>query len=226
MSVKITDILDGVTEVAKLVGAAPGPVGSVARIAAMAFGVAAKLAKAGEDPVKGIERLLSAHKVVAGVHEAIVESDLWDVVQERLQSNNGGGGSQARNRTGAILRGLVYCGRCGSSMLHTFTTKPARRHRYYVCSRHHNEGAARCPKARVPAGEFEKFVAVPKGEPENFLTAGEMRAKFDGLTAPYLSAQNREALAGALLSLEAMDDIGALLRLSHPQEPALAAAGE
>jgi site-specific DNA recombinase len=43
-------------------------------------------------------------------------------------------------------------------MLHTFTTKKTRRHRYYVCSRLHNQGAASCPKARVSAGRFERFV--------------------------------------------------------------------
>jgi site-specific DNA recombinase len=44
-------------------------------------------------------------------------------------------------------------------MVHTFTTKKDQRYRYYICSRSHNEGAATCPGARVPAGEFEKFVA-------------------------------------------------------------------
>ncbi len=97
-------------------------------------------------------------EVVAGVHEPIVDGDLWDTVQEQLRSN-GNGEAGARNKTGAILRGLVYCGRCGSPMLHTFTTKRTRRYRYYACSRNHNEGAASCPKARVPAGKFEQFVA-------------------------------------------------------------------
>ncbi|PPR65540.1 MAG: hypothetical protein CFH02_01879, partial [Alphaproteobacteria bacterium MarineAlpha3_Bin1] len=30
-------------------------------------------------------------------------------------------------------------------------------------------------------GVFESFVAIPKGEPDNFLSAAELRAKFDGL---------------------------------------------
>lgn len=97
-------------------------------------------------------------EVVDAVHEPIVDQERWDAVRERLRTNGNGAG-QARNKTGAILRGLVRCGRCGSAMTHTFTTKQGRRHRYYVCSKAHNEGAATCPEARVPAGRFEAFVA-------------------------------------------------------------------
>jgi 2-methylcitrate dehydratase PrpD len=67
-------------------------------------------------------------------------------------------------------------------------------------------------------GAFETYVRVPKGEPANFLSAAELRAKFDGLTGPYLSARRRDELAGALLGLEHVKDIGALLRLTRPDE--------
>ena len=97
--------------------------------------------------------------VVAGAHDAIVDTSLWNAVQEQLRGNCKNGGSQARNKTGATLRGLVQCGRCGSPMIHTFTTREARRHRYYTCSKAHNEGATSCPNARVAAGKFEQFVA-------------------------------------------------------------------
>lgn len=41
--------------------------------------------------------------------------------------------------------------------------------------------------------EYETYVRVPKGEPANFLTQAELRAKLDGLTAPYLPAARRAA---------------------------------
>jgi 2-methylcitrate dehydratase PrpD len=62
----------------------------------------------------------------------------------------------------------------------------------------------------------ETYVAVAKGEPANFLGAAELRAKFDGLTAPYLAERRREELAGALLALEQAKDVGSLLRLTRP----------
>jgi len=62
---------------------------------------------------------------------------------------------------------------------------------------------------------FEQMVVVPKGEPGNFVTEAELRAKFDGLTAPYLDAARREELARRLLAVDEEGDIGALLRLTH-----------
>jgi 2-methylcitrate dehydratase PrpD len=71
---------------------------------------------------------------------------------------------------------------------------------------------------RVRAGgkAFEKFVRVAKGEPENFVTAAELRSKFDGLVAPYLGDRRREELARALLALDQARDVGAVLRLTRP----------
>jgi 2-methylcitrate dehydratase PrpD len=67
-------------------------------------------------------------------------------------------------------------------------------------------------------GAFETYVRTPKGEPANFLTAAELRAKFDGLAGPYLSPRRCDELAGALLALEQAKDIAALLRLTRPEE--------
>lgn len=72
-------------------------------------------------------------------------------------------------------------------------------------------------RIRTARGVFETYVRTPKGEPENFLTAAELRAKFDGLTGPYLSARRRDELASALLGLEQANDIGAVLRLTRPE---------
>ena len=97
--------------------------------------------------------------VVVGVHEAIIDEPTWTAVQEQLRGNSRNGGATVRNKSGATLRGLVTCGRCGSPMLHSFTTRKGRRHRYYLCSRTHNEGAAACPNTRVAASPFEQFIA-------------------------------------------------------------------
>ena len=71
---------------------------------------------------------------------------------------------------------------------------------------------------KTARGAFETYVRVPKGEPANFLSAAELRAKFDGLAGPYLSARRRDELAGALAALEQAKDIGALLRLTRPDQ--------
>lgn len=77
-------------------------------------------------------------------------------------------------------------------------------------------------------GSFEKFVKIAKGEPEDFPTTGEFRAKFENLVGPYLSPERIEALAGALNSLDQASDIGGLLRLTRAEAapPLKMAAGE
>jgi 2-methylcitrate dehydratase PrpD len=75
-------------------------------------------------------------------------------------------------------------------------------------------------------GSFEKMVIIAKGEPENFLSAEEMRGKFDDLTGPYLDDGARERLAQALLHLDECKDMRALLALTRSQKGAhLRAAG-
>ena len=93
-----------------------------------------------------------------GEHKAIVPDDLWRAVQSRLQRNGRTGGAEARNKHGALLRGLLYCGPCGCTMVHSYTTKGNKRYRYYVCSEAQKRGWDRCPSKSVPAGEMEKYV--------------------------------------------------------------------
>src|SRR5687767_8006393 len=73
-------------------------------------------------------------------------------------------------------------------------------------------------RVKTRRGPFETSVRVPKGEPANFLSASELRAKFDGLAGPYLSARRLDELAGALLALDQAKDIGGVLRLSRPEQ--------
>jgi 2-methylcitrate dehydratase PrpD len=79
------------------------------------------------------------------------------------------------------------------------------------------EEMAASVQLKTTRGVFDTYVRVPKGEPGNFLSAEELRAKFDGLTAPYLSARRRDELAAALLALEQAKDIAALLQLTRPE---------
>jgi 2-methylcitrate dehydratase PrpD len=85
-------------------------------------------------------------------------------------------------------------------------------------------------RVRTKKGEFEAFVAVPKGEPDNFLTTDELLAKFNNLAGPYLPPERLDELTSRLLALHKEDDINEVLRLSRPvpdEIPVeLAAAGE
>lgn len=69
-------------------------------------------------------------------------------------------------------------------------------------------------------GAYERYVKTPKGEPENFLTREELKAKFDGLAAPYMGANRRDALAEALLAIDEAEDVAEILRMTRPVETA------
>ncbi len=81
-------------------------------------------------------------------------------------------------------------------------------------------------KIMTNRGDFEAFVAVPKGEPDNFFSAAELRAKFDGLVGPYLPAARVDELAARLGSIFKEDDINEVLALTRPVPAEVAAVGE
>ncbi len=88
------------------------------------------------------------------------------------------------------------------------------------------ENLAGAVKVSTKRGDFEAFVAIPKGEPDNFLTKAELRAKFDGLAGPYLPPSRLDELATRLLGIFKEDDINEVLALTRPVPAEVQAAGE
>ncbi len=69
----------------------------------------------------------------------------------------------------------------------------------------------------LAAGQtWQRFVRAPKGEPSNFLTDQELRAKFAGLAAPVLGEERTDRLADAALGLDQSSSLAALTRLAAP----------
>jgi hypothetical protein len=57
---------------------------------------------------------------------------------------------------------------------------------------------------------------VAKGEPANFLTEAELRAKFHGLADAVLGRERATQLADAVVGLDRAADVGTLMRLGAP----------
>ncbi len=94
-----------------------------------------------------------------GEHEAIIDADLWKQVQALLRANGRSGGMFARNKHGALLKGLLHCAPCGVKMGHTYATKSGKRiYRYYVCYKAQKQGWDSCPCRSLPAEQIEAFV--------------------------------------------------------------------
>jgi len=94
-----------------------------------------------------------------GEHEAIIEQELFDKVQQQLKTNRRSGSAEVRNKYGAVLRGLLRCKSCGTSMAHTFCSGRARSfYRYYRCTHAIKNGHEVCSSGTLPAGEIERVV--------------------------------------------------------------------
>ena len=81
-------------------------------------------------------------------------------------------------------------------------------------------------KVTSKKGIFEKFVVVPKGEPDNFLNSSELRAKFDSLVSPYLSVTQVDELATRLSTILKESSINEVLALTRPISKNFQAVGE
>ncbi len=64
--------------------------------------------------------------------------------------------------------------------------------------------------------EFTRTIVVAKGEPENFLTEAELRAKFTGLAEAVLGRERSARLADAVLSIDRAGEVAGLMRLAAP----------
>ena len=63
---------------------------------------------------------------------------------------------------------------------------------------------------------FEQKIVTPKGEPGNFLSEAELRAKFASLSDAVLGTDRAAALARAVLAIDITADVSSLMRLASP----------
>jgi len=97
-------------------------------------------------------------EVFPGEHEAIVSAATWDAVQKMLVANTRAGASSPRAKTPAMLKGILRCGHCGTSMGATFARKNGKTYRYYLCLHARKTGYDSCPVRTLPAGDIEALV--------------------------------------------------------------------
>jgi len=90
-------------------------------------------------------------------HEAIVDRETWDKVQELLTPHPRGP-RRPSTKVSAILAGLLRCEPCGCAMSPSYAQKGRFRYRYYVCLKAHRQGWATCPSKSVSASKIESFV--------------------------------------------------------------------
>lgn len=115
----------------------------------------------------GIYRLLSnktylgltVHKdaTYPGEHDAIVSQSLWDRAHSML-SHDSRTDRRGKGQVQALLKGMIRCGHCDSSMYGSYTRKGGKVYRYYTCVAASKNGYSSCPVRSISAGEIEEAV--------------------------------------------------------------------
>ncbi|GIX24391.1 MAG: hypothetical protein KatS3mg122_1622 [Caldimonas sp.] len=96
-----------------------------------------------------------------GVHEPIIERELWDKVHAVLARDSHARSveTKIRSRNDALLRGLLYAP-TGERMYPTYSRKNGRKYQYYVSKSESRFGAPGKSYERLPAREIEAAVVA------------------------------------------------------------------
>ena len=130
--------------------------------------------------------------VYPGEHQAIIPRELWDKTHSILAKNYHARTAKTKAETPALLKGLIRCGHCQTSMGITFTRKAGRMYRYYLCQNASKGGYGACPVKSVAAGEIERVVV---DRLRNVLRDPEITARISRMAESPLSVDDiRDAL--------------------------------
>ena len=93
-----------------------------------------------------------------GQHEAIIDQNIWDEVRDVMGESSFLRGRRTATKEFALLKGLVFCGLCGSPYTPVHTLKNGKKYRYYKPSHQIRGINEECPIGSVGAGELENVV--------------------------------------------------------------------
>lgn len=97
-------------------------------------------------------------KVYPGQHDAIVDLELWQKVQDRLAGNRNDRSLSARAEAPSLLAGLIFDSN-GNRMSPSHAVKKGKRYRYYVSATLITASRLGHPDGRrIPAGDVEALV--------------------------------------------------------------------
>ncbi|MEW6536524.1 MAG: recombinase family protein [Candidatus Auribacterota bacterium] len=97
-------------------------------------------------------------KLYPGEHKAIISQNIWDKAHDVFNRQPRSRAAATRARTPALLKGILRCGVCRSSMGITFTRKNGKMYRYYQCLHASKNGYDSCDIKSVAAGVIEEPV--------------------------------------------------------------------
>jgi len=94
-------------------------------------------------------------QVYEGEHDAIIDPVLWNQVQAAIEAPPRTRANSNRAETPGLLKGMLRCGHCGTSMALSFTKRHGRLYRYYNCHRATRTSYDNCEVKSIAAGIVE-----------------------------------------------------------------------
>lgn len=98
-----------------------------------------------------------SHKgtVYPGEHQGIVDQQLWEQVNRRLQLRSASQRGKSHRRQPTPLAGLLFCTECGNTLRLTHTTRHRQRYQYYSCRVATGNEKGLCSQKPIAAGDLE-----------------------------------------------------------------------
>lgn len=105
-------------------------------------------------------KIVHKKKIYQGQHKPIIMQDLWEKVQTIFTRKDTRVIKPiSRVSAAPLLKGIFYCGCCGSAMTPTYSMKKnGSRYRYYICSSKKRLANENCTVGSIAAAEVEKAV--------------------------------------------------------------------
>lgn len=79
-----------------------------------------------------------------GMHEAIIDMELWDKVQKVNQVQKENAITHSNFKGDFILTGILRCPACGAGTVMSKSKRNGKYHFYYMCQSHHSKGRVAC----------------------------------------------------------------------------------
>ena len=109
------------------------------------------------DPIY-IGKIRYKDKIYKGVHQAIIDEDIFHLVQSILNANNITKTGYRESCSDFLLKGLVYCGACKSAMTTSFAFSKGKKYFYYRCTTDNDNSKKACRIGSVSARQLESLV--------------------------------------------------------------------
>lgn len=123
-----------------------------------------------------IGRIRHKEQVFDGLHDAILDQDLWDRVQNQLRTNAVIRSSRSNVRNASLLAGKIFDAD-GRSLTPNHAKNDGKRYRYYVSKVPEAADDRAEPEWRIPASELERAVTDAVTNDRELLLAREREGK-------------------------------------------------